>query len=344
MAACVLVLAVAGCTRGGSKASPGVPASAPTGPVIGTQQASASPTQLAEATPDATSAPPDLSGRADCAVPKPHASGNSNETMNSGGQARDYILHVPPSYDGARQTPLVINLHGAGSNAAQQAAYSRFPQKSDAEGFIVVTPDALGTPRAWNFIPLPSQADDIGFIRDILDRMDAQFCIDDARVYATGISSGAAMSVKLACALQDRIAAIGPVAALWYPPNCPTTKPVPVIEFHGTEDKLVPFSGGTTVGGLPSPDVQLAASQWAKADACNAEPERAQLSEHVRSVTYAGCRDGASVVLDIVDGGGHTWPGAAVNVSGLGGTTHEISATDEIWKFFAAHQRVVSSP
>src|SRR5205814_5557265 len=105
----------------------------------------------------------------------------------------------------------------------------------DAEGFIVVTPDAMGTPRAWNFIPLSSQADDIGFIRDILDRMDAEFCIDDARVYSSGISSGAAMSERLACALQDRIAAIGPVSALVSPANCPTSPVVPVVESPCTE-------------------------------------------------------------------------------------------------------------
>ena len=348
LAPLVLALAIVGCSGGRSNGSAAAPTSVATGLIIGTQQsgdaANASPTPAAEPTADATSAPPDLSGRATCAAPKLHAPGNSDETIDSGGQSRHYILHVPPSYDGTRQTPLVLNLHGAGSNAAQQAAYSRFPQKGDAEGFIVVTPDALGTPRAWNFIPLSSQADDIGFIRDILDRMDSQFCIDDARVYSTGISSGAAMSERLACALQDRIAAIGPVSALFYPANCPTGRAVAVIEFHGTEDKVVKFTGGPTVGGLSSPDIQFAASQWAQADGCNTDPERAQLSEHVTSVIYTGCKGGASVVLDIVDGGGHTWPGAAVNVASLGATTHEVSATDEIWKFFAAHERMVPSP
>ena len=191
--ALVAAALVLGACGGGSKGSATAPASAPTGPVIGTQQsgdAEATPSPKAEPTPAGTTAPPDLSGRSDCPTPKPHAAGNSDENFDSGGQSRHYILHVPPSYDGTKQTPLVINLHGAGSNAAQQAPYSRWPQKGDAEGFIVVTPDALGTPRAWNFIPIGSQADDTGFIRDILDRMDAQFCIDDARVYSSGISSG----------------------------------------------------------------------------------------------------------------------------------------------------------
>jgi polyhydroxybutyrate depolymerase len=298
----------------------------------------------AAVTTDATAAAPNrspapgepLAARASCDTPRAHAAGNSDETIDSGGLARHYILHVPPSYDGTKRTPIVISLHGAGSTASAQAAYSRFPAKADSEGFILISPDAAGSRRAWNFIPLAGGSDDVGFIRDVLGHMSAEFCIDDARIYATGISSGAAMSVKLACALQDRIAAIGPVAALYYPPNCTTAKAMPIIEFHGTEDKLVPFSGGTTVGGLPSPDTQFAASQWAKADGCNAEPARERVSEHVRSVAYSECSDGAVVVQYIVEGGGHTWPGA-VNIAGLGETTHEISATDEIWRFFAAH-------
>jgi len=35
-------------------------------------------------------------------------------------------------------------------------------------------------------------------------------------------------------------------------------------------------------------------------------------------------------------GGGHTWPGAAVNITALGLTTKQVSATGEMWKFFAA--------
>jgi polyhydroxybutyrate depolymerase len=51
-------------------------------------------------------------------------------------------------------------------------------------------------------------------------------------------------------------------------------------------------------------------------------------------VSYGGCKDGTAVVLYVIDGGGHTWPGAAIDVQRLGVTTHEISATDLIWDFF----------
>ena len=43
----------------------------------------------------------------------------------------------------------------------------------------------------------------------------------------------------------------------------------------------------------------------------------------------------APVVLYRVEGGGHTWPGA-VGVPRLGYTTHQLSASAEMWKFFSA--------
>lgn len=248
------------------------------------------------------------------------------------------MLHVPPAYDGSRALPLVVNLHGAGSNAAQQIFYSGFNKKADAAGFVTITPDALGTPQAWNFIPLSSGADDVGFIRAAIDRTERDLCIDAARVYATGISSGAAMAVRLACSLQDRIAAIGIVAALWYPPDCPTAKAMPVLEFHGTDDPVVPFKGGkVATSTIPVPAVEDSAAAWAKADGCNPAPATARPAAHVRTLAYSECRNFAAVVLYIVEGGGHTWPGASVDVNALGATSHEISATDEIWSFFAAH-------
>lgn len=272
---------------------------------------------------------------AGCAPARAHAPGNTTESIPTANGVRSYILHVPPGYDGAAALPLVLNLHGAGSNKEQQAFYSGFPQKADRERFILLTPDGAGTPRQWNFLGLASGADDLGFLRAILDRSEASLCIDTSRVYATGISSGGAMSISLGCSLPERITAVAPVAALYLPPGCATTRPIPLIEFHGTDDPIVPFHGGK-VGGIPSPDVEQAAAAWAKGDGCDANDRVSQVSEHVKLEAYGGCRGGVTVELYVVDGGGHTWPGARADVTLLGATTHEISGTDLIWQFFAS--------
>jgi polyhydroxybutyrate depolymerase len=52
---------------------------------------------------------------------------------------------------------------------------------------------------------------------------------------------------------------------------------------------------------------------------------------------YAGGRDGSEVVLVVVEGGGHTWPGRAMPFRLLGKTAMTISADDMIWEFFQKH-------
>lgn len=289
----------------------------------------ASPPVTASATPAA--------GR--CGPARPHAAGDEDASIESGGLTRTYILRVPPSYDGARRLPLVLNLHGYGSNARQQAVYSGLPAKGDKEGFIVVTPDGAGDPQRWSY-PGLGGADDVAFIGALLDKVEAELCTDENRVYTAGMSNGAAFSQVLACSLPGRFAAVAAVAALAYPARCATAPPVPVIAFHGTADPCVPFEGGQTACGqrLPVAPVEQSARNWAEHDGCDLTPAKTQISAHVRSIAYGGCEAGAAVVLYVIDGGGHTWPGAS-DVPRLGATTHEINATDLIWQFFAAHPR-----
>jgi polyhydroxybutyrate depolymerase len=289
-----------------------------------------------EPAPTATATP--ASAEADCLPARPHEPGNFPGTLTSGELERQYILHVPTSYTGSDGTPLVVNLHGHGSNAAEQAYYSGLPVKADEEGFIVVTPQGTGDEPHWNFTTVEAGApNDVAFISDLLDALESQLCIDPSRVYAAGISNGAAMTVTLACFLSDRIAAIAPVAGLFLFPGCPSVRPVSVIAFNGTDDKLVPFEGGSVSGSdLQVPPVEDSLKQWAEHDGCTSGPQDERVSDHVRLRRYDDCAGGATVELYAVEGGGHTWPGAAIDVP-LGATTHEISATDLMWAFFEAH-------
>ncbi len=264
------------------------------------------------------------------------ATGDNAEMFPFGGLDRTYILRIPPRYDGVSPLPLVLNLHGFGSNARQQANYSRFPAKADEADFILLSPDAAGTPPMWNILNLAGGADDVAFIGALLDKLTSELCIDPARIYAAGISNGSAFAQRLHCALPERIAGVAAVAALVLPFQCGATTAVPVIAFHGTADACVPFEGGRTTcgrGGLPVPSVETSAANWAKHNGCNPEPARAQVTEHVRSIAYGACTDGVAVVVYVVEGGGHTWPGSP-DVARLGATTREIDATDLIWEFF----------
>ncbi|MBI5284519.1 MAG: hypothetical protein HY874_05425 [Chloroflexi bacterium] len=302
-----------------------------------------------------------------CTPSRPHASGTSAETITTGDGPRAFRLHVPPSYTGSSAVPVVLSMHGASVDAAFQEWYSGFSTKSDAEGFIVAYPEGVTTAainythfNAW-MLPSP-EPDDVAFISTLLDALEAQLCIDHNRVYSTGLSNGAMLSVRLACSLSDRIAAIALVAGAYYPPmaqnvnpaeTCPDATPVPVIAFHGTSDDTVPFNGG--IGAKPgawityrlpiddATGMENVIGDWSAHNGCTGARHQSQLTTEVRLVQYGSCAAGATVLLFVVDGGGHTWPGAA-NIPPLGYTTHQIGATDVIWDFFSGYPPAPPAP
>jgi polyhydroxybutyrate depolymerase len=262
--------------------------------------------------------------------------------MESGGVTRTYRLYVPASYSASKPAAVVLNFHGFGSSAAEQEAYSRMTAMADRAGFITVAPDGTGSPRRWYIYGMfePGFVDDFAFVDDLLDHLSTTLCIDERRVYATGISNGGGMSSLLGCRLNDRIAAIAPVAGSPFPGAiCRGKQPVPAIIFHGTEDSLVPFEGG--VGGrlgLALQSVRQNAADWAAHNGCAPAPSVERVAPDVLRESFSGCKRRADVVLYVVEGGGHTWPGA-VSVPLLGRTTQSIDATSLIWEFFASHPR-----
>lgn len=257
-------------------------------------------------------------------------------TLVSSGLTRSYRLHFPPTGAGNDPRAVVLNFHGLGSSALEQELYSGFDAVSDREGFVLVTPDGTGEPRAWgSFASIASATDDVQFTRDLLDALARDLCLDAKRVYATGLSNGAFMSSRLACVLSDRFAAVAPVAGVYYPTEACGT-PVPLLAFHGTEDPVVPFEAGRIFGLLLYAGAREGTAAWAKANGCGATPAVERLSAHVTRESYPECA--AETALVVIDGGGHTWPGA-IAVPRLGPTTDEIRAAELIWAFFAANPK-----
>jgi polyhydroxybutyrate depolymerase len=231
--------------------------------------------------------------------------------------------------------PLVINLHGLNSNAAQQERLSGMSRKADAAGFIVAYPEGLGDPQTWHFGPGTEGAADLAFAHDLIMGLEQRLDIDSARIYATGISNGAQMANHLGCEMADVVAAIAPVSGGYFrAQRCDPIRPVPVIAFHGTADRVLPYAGQ---GQLLLP-VRDWAAHWAAHNGCGASPTISFQHGQVTGATWGGCHAGADVVLYTIDGGGHTWPGSKIAL-GLGITTQDISATDTIWEFFAAHPK-----
>ena len=257
------------------------------------------------------------------------------------GADRDYLLYVPRSYTGGRAAPVVFDFHGFGSTAAQQLFYGDFRPLADRDGFLVVAPDGQGegVNRHFNVTLAPGEGNDVAFALQILDGLEARFCVDAHRVYATGMSDGGAMTSLLACAASDRFAAFGPVAVVFYDPRCGNARSVPIAAFLGTADPIVPFNGGPVhcCGGATVPAAATSMAGWAAHDRCDARPEDRRLSSEVTLRQWSGCSSPGDVRFYIIEGGGHTWPGAAIAPGFLGKTTRQISASDTLWAFFQAH-------
>jgi polyhydroxybutyrate depolymerase len=316
-------------------------------PATGTSAAAAVPPRSNDATPAPTvtlphGIPPVAAGPNGCGVARQNGA-TVVESITSDGVERSYRLYIPESYNPSKPAPLVLNFHGYGSNAIEQESYSGFKAVADQAGFVLVTPEATSDPQEWFLYgPIePDYVDDFAFIDRLIDYLEATLCIDASRVYATGISNGGGMTSLVGCRLNQRIAAIAPIAGSPYSDSdCNGQGPMPVISFHGTDDPLVPFEGAE-----PSPlnlfavPVRQNMQEWAQHNGCDMTLHSQRIAEDVVLESYTNCDAGADVELYVIEGGGHTWPGAASDSPGLGVTTHSISASQLIWAFFAAHPK-----
>jgi polyhydroxybutyrate depolymerase len=291
-----------------------------------------------------------------CAAPT-LAPGEAEVSITSQGAARTYFRNVPPAVRTGTPLPLVVDLHGYAEGAAIHTKVSELGSFGDEHGFVTVTPNGLGAPVRWNS---ELEGDDATFIGELLDEVETTLCIDEARVFVTGLSDGAIMTSTIACVMADRVAAIAPVAGVRYPEACRPSRPVSVLAIHGTEDQFIRYDGGLGEAGLdlPAPDgsgrklrdivdpdsiplnpIPKMAAAWARRDGCDAKPATVKIASDVHRIDYE-CPAGVDVQLYRVDGGGHTWPGSAFlaaveNI--VGKTTTSISANEVMWRFFRRH-------
>ncbi|HLW84236.1 MAG TPA: PHB depolymerase family esterase [Candidatus Sulfotelmatobacter sp.] len=191
----------------------------------------------------------------------------------------------------------------------------------------------------------PAAADDIDFLNHMLDQMALKFSVDAERIYATGLSEGGLMAMKVGCSMADRVAAIAPVgAAMPKTMICLPSRPLAVVMINGTSDPVVPYGGGTEHNlRVPVVSVEDSAKAWAKMNHCAEKPTQSKLPAHEKGgmetkvETYDGCQQGAQVVSYSVKGAGNTWPGGEQYEveKEVGKTSPEPNANETIWNFLS---------
>ena len=282
--------------------------------------------------------------------PAPGPAGRSvYGTVLSGGLVRTYLLHVPSGYQTHTSKALVLNFHGHGSNAMQQERRSGMSLLADQQGFLVVYPQGVVGPdgqTGWDTgVRGRPQVNDILFVSDLLTHLQSALCIDPLRIYATGFSNGGGMTNVLACSLAGRLAAFAPVSGSYppYPGGCHPVRPVPLLELHGTADRVVPYDGSQSRQLLP---ILAWLQEWATRDGCTAGPTAFYSQGNVTGLEWTHCQGNATVVHFRIQGEGHTWPSVRFDVSfnvsgGTAGTTGQaLSASALIWSFFQQHPLV----
>lgn len=286
--------------------------------------------------------------------------GRHDLSIQSDGIERSAVYFIPSAYDGKRKLPLVFDFHGSNSHPDGQMNRSRWDEVAEREGFIVMAlqgslDGSVPGTHAWNVPgvnPLPGVSrgnglDEGDFIRDAVETAKETFCVDPARIYASGYSGGGRMLSQYVCDGHGDFAAAGFVMGLragypeqedgvWRPlkTSCQPAKPISIIAFSGLKDHVNPFAGGGKpywqYGG------EVAVKRWAELNGCD-DRALTDKGEAVTVTTYPGCRAGASVMSYVIADATHDWPGKNIRFR-LASTgedaIREVDATGRMWDFF----------
>lgn len=262
---------------------------------------------------------------------------------------RHYFVHVPPTYDGKAPLPLVVVLHGGGGNWLTISKTTGMSPKADKEGFLVLYPEGTGLLPTrylvWNGGDCCGYARakhirDVQFIENVVDRVCTDYKVDKSRLYLVGMSNGGMMAYQVACDPYNKFAALAIVSGSMTGKEKKPGREMPVIIFHGTADRHVPYGGGKgklakwgyPVNKMP---VDYAVKFWLENNNCN-----------IAAVKHTDTRDlciheydpqERAVVFYRLSGADHHSPGS-IEYKSVTQVQPDLNAMDIIWEFFRKYR------
>ena len=295
-------------------------------------------------------------------APMPTLTGTlADETLSWESRMRTYQIYRPRQL--ASSPAIVFVLHGSQGNGAmaRRSTAADFDRLADREGFLVVYPD--GFENHWNgcraagpYAANRLGVDDVGFFRAIVSRLVAEDDADPAAVFATGISNGGHMAIRLAWEAPDLVQAVAPIVA-----SLPTDENlacedqgegVAFLLINGTEDPMNPYGGGDVAlfglvgnrGGVHSTPATI--QIFAQRAGHQRSPRISHLPDvdpddgsHI--VQHQWVESGRpEVTLLAIAGGGHSVPHPVQRGPRLlGATNADIRTADIVWEFFARNRK-----
>jgi polyhydroxybutyrate depolymerase len=279
---------------------------------------------------------------------EPWAPAVEDYLITADGRQRTYRAYVPSTM-GADPVPLLVALHGVLGSGEQFERQTGFDGLAEANRFVVVYPDGLGTgpdgtaARAWNAggccgEAQREQVDDVAFMASLVAALRSRFPIDANRVFAVGHSNGGMLAYRLACQGPGPFAAVAAQSAALLVDGCRPDRPVSLEHLHGTADETVPLAGdqgSQSIAGVTLPPAHDGAVAVAAADGCPPSPARTTGEPGLTVETWAPCRSGTEVRFVTVAGASHAWMGSP-RAGSAGGA---MDASTELWSFLVAHPR-----
>ena len=169
---------------------------------------------------------------------------NGRFTIDVAGTVREYILKLPADYDVTMPVArrLIFAFHGA-RYSAQTVADGGPPgsgpyygiEAASGESAIFVATQALSS--GW------SNAGDVAYVNAMVTRLKTELCVDESRIFATGFSAGAIMTITLGCTGDATFRAIAPMSGS-LPATCDGTRALAYWSSHGTEDTTIRIPQG----------------------------------------------------------------------------------------------------
>lgn len=269
------------------------------------------------------------------------------------GLKRRYLVHVPASFDPEKASAMVLGLHGGGGHAGHFLKDEHYGVVSASEkyGFIAVIPNGYSKNRrghfaTWNAGACCGEArdrnvDDVGFIAAVIARVKKQALIDEAQVFAMGMSNGGLMAYRLACEIPDQVRGIMAVAGTDNTLACNPSRPTPILHVHAINDTHVLFNGGAGEDAFRDPSkvtdfvsVPATIEKWVRLDKAEERAVRVLNVPGAYCDLHRATAGAAPVQVCVTESGGHSWPGAAKGRRGKEPPSRAINAIDVMWAFF----------
>ncbi len=185
-----------------------------------------------------------------------------------------------------------------------------------------------------------------------MEEVSRDYSVDDARIYAAGVSNGGMMSYRVGCEMDEIAAVAAVVALLPIPISDECSRSFPVMGIVGTEDPFVSFTGEGpsrqvarwTGEGIVTLSADATMEIFARNNSCDPEPTITKLPVKVEDGTsvekyaFNNCSVERALEYYVVDGMGHGWPPKPSPLERISGpSSGNIDATETVWDFLSVH-------